>query len=239
MTHLTYPSALPSTQPEKEPLLHLPILLFSPARSIDNILLSREIQARLECGSDITAALPLTDSALVLIDCREVSAANIQFWFNQLSADGHKAPPCALINCSRNSDHERLIEWPQLRGIFSRNTAGTLFYQGLQHIREGDLWFCRRLCQDFLRRRRYAPSHNVLHNPGLHFTQREQQMLHGIYAGLTNGAIAIQMGLSEHTVKSHMYNLFRKIGVKSRLEVSNWLRDCYPFITRRQSCSDG
>ena len=235
MTQSTFATTTPSQVPDSGPLLHLPIHIFSPARSIDNILLAREISGRLQCRCELVASPPQHDNALILIDCREVSAANIQRWFNQLSAGGHRAPPCVLTNTSNHSDHERLIEWPQLRGIFSRNTSRTLFYEGLQHVRDGNLWFSRRLCQDFLLRRRYAPSHNVLRNPGLHFTQREQQMLNGIYAGLSNGAIAAQMGLSEHTVKSHMYNLYRKIGVKSRLEVSNWLRDCYPFIGREGS----
>lgn len=47
-------------------------------------------------------------------------------------------------------------------------------------------------------------------------TEREQQVLRLLSAGLSNREIASQMSLSESTVKTHLKNIFRKLGVSSR-----------------------
>lgn len=50
-------------------------------------------------------------------------------------------------------------------------------------------------------------------------TQRERRILTYLVAGLTKGAIAERLGVSEHTVRTHQQNLHRKLGVHSRLEL--------------------
>ena len=55
-------------------------------------------------------------------------------------------------------------------------------------------------------------------------TKREQEILTQLTRGEPNSVIASELHLSEHTVKNHMYNIFRKIGVKNRLQASNWAK---------------
>ena len=55
-------------------------------------------------------------------------------------------------------------------------------------------------------------------------TKREQEILAQLTTGQSNSIIASRLHLSEHTVKNHMYNIFRKIGVKNRLQASNWAK---------------
>lgn len=55
-------------------------------------------------------------------------------------------------------------------------------------------------------------------------TKREQEILCQLTTGESNSIIASRLHLSEHTVKNHMYNIFRKIGVKNRLQASNWAK---------------
>lgn len=49
-------------------------------------------------------------------------------------------------------------------------------------------------------------------------TNREIEILEEVYSGKTNTQIADELFISESTVKAHVYNLFRKLGVKSRVE---------------------
>ncbi|WP_091511025.1 response regulator transcription factor [Microbulbifer yueqingensis] len=55
-------------------------------------------------------------------------------------------------------------------------------------------------------------------------TRREQEILSQLTSGESNSVIATRLHLSEHTVKNHIYNIFRKIGVKNRLQASNWAK---------------
>lgn len=56
-------------------------------------------------------------------------------------------------------------------------------------------------------------------------TARESEILKEIYDGKTNTEIAEKLFISESTVKAHVYNLFRKLGTKSRLDAVRIVRE--------------
>lgn len=49
-------------------------------------------------------------------------------------------------------------------------------------------------------------------------TDRERDVLQALSEGLSNGAIAEQLGISRSTVKFHLAALFEKLGVRRRAE---------------------
>lgn len=49
-------------------------------------------------------------------------------------------------------------------------------------------------------------------------TAREKEVLHKMAEGLANKQIALELGVSEHTVKFHLSALYAKLGVASRTE---------------------
>lgn len=59
----------------------------------------------------------------------------------------------------------------------------------------------------------------------VHFTAREEQVLALVAAGLSNHQIAVDLHISETTVKTHLGNLFAKIGAVSRLQAALWHRE--------------
>lgn len=67
--------------------------------------------------------------------------------------------------------------------------------------------------------RRRAPE------PGAGLSAREREVLEFVAQGLANKQIARQMGISERTVKVHLGNVFRRIGVADRTSAALWARD--------------
>ena len=53
----------------------------------------------------------------------------------------------------------------------------------------------------------------------LGLSRREQQLISMISEGLTNKEIALQLNLSEQTVKNHVHRMLRKVGVGDRLTI--------------------
>lgn len=51
---------------------------------------------------------------------------------------------------------------------------------------------------------------------------REREVLSALLAGLPNKLIAIRLGISEKTVKTHLTNVFRHIGVTDRVQAVLW-----------------
>ena len=75
------------------------------------------------------------------------------------------------------------------------------------------------LCQalfDYVAHQRVSfPSFFIKQQFGL--TRREQQLVEMISRGFTNKEIAVDLGLSEQTVKNHIHRVLRKFGVRDRL----------------------
>lgn len=59
--------------------------------------------------------------------------------------------------------------------------------------------------------------------PACPLTWRELQLLMLMTEGLRNKEIAGRVGISSHTVRTHLYNSFGKIGARNRLEASAWI----------------
>ena len=74
---------------------------------------------------------------------------------------------------------------------------------------------CRVLFDYVSRQRAHLPNLAVKQQLGL--TRREQQLVELISRGLTNKEIAVELGLSEQTVKNHIHRVLRKVGVSDRL----------------------
>ncbi|WP_438348189.1 response regulator transcription factor [Paenibacillus sp. FA6] len=47
-------------------------------------------------------------------------------------------------------------------------------------------------------------------------TRREQEVLAALVEGMSNKEIAIDLGITEATVKTHVFNVYGKLGVKRR-----------------------
>ncbi|MCP1365881.1 LuxR C-terminal-related transcriptional regulator, partial [Halomonas sp. BBD48] len=62
------------------------------------------------------------------------------------------------------------------------------------------------------------------YRPVCSLTHREQEIISLLGSGASNTEIADKLFVSEHTVKSHLYNTFRKIKVHNRIQAMNWAR---------------
>ena len=55
-------------------------------------------------------------------------------------------------------------------------------------------------------------------------SKRQKQLIVMLDRGLSNREIADELGISEHTVKVHLWRLFRRLGVKSRTQTIHHAR---------------
>ena len=62
--------------------------------------------------------------------------------------------------------------------------------------------------------------HNGASEAGL--SEREVEILQGVTRGLSNRAIAKDLWLSDQTVKFHLHNIYRKLGVSNRTEAAKY-----------------
>jgi DNA-binding NarL/FixJ family response regulator len=71
-----------------------------------------------------------------------------------------------------------------------------------------------------------APLAQDLPSPeALPLTRREREVATLVARGLTNRQVATELVLSEHTVRQHVKNILKKLGVHSREQVAARLHD--------------
>jgi DNA-binding NarL/FixJ family response regulator len=88
-------------------------------------------------------------------------------------------------------------------------------------FKEGErvaLRFAAELVSDELKRRKRKSV------SGEKLSSREIEIVELVRIGLSNREIGIQLGISEKTVKRHLYNIFNKTGVNSRLNLVLFLK---------------
>ena len=215
------------TSPEVQPS-NISIALFSMGSNLQAGLLSKLISEEIKqsCQAYKLLSKVPADVTLLLIDCagqQLVDLKKVVKFGNSQNTD----ITVALLNAEFESEHESLLDWPCVSGIFYDDTDQEQLIRGLARLLDGDYWVPRRLLHRFLDKNRRTPTSNSSVNVNL--TKRERQILKLIKEGATNGDIATALDVSEHTVKSHLYNVYKKIGVRNRLEAGNWVRDLDDF----------
>jgi DNA-binding NarL/FixJ family response regulator len=71
-----------------------------------------------------------------------------------------------------------------------------------------------------------APSASEMPSAGAmmgNLTLREQEVANLVARGLTNPQIATELSVSEHTVANHLAKIRRKLGLRSRSQVTAWV----------------
>jgi DNA-binding NarL/FixJ family response regulator len=100
-------------------------------------------------------------------------------------------------------------------GIFLKhNSPGTLA-KAVRLIMGGDIWVDPKVIQLMADRVDRPEDERV--SPLL--TEREQQVLRGIFEGLTNKEIGAQLGVTDGAVKATLQQLFQKTGVRTRSQL--------------------
>ncbi|MBC8247006.1 MAG: response regulator transcription factor [Deltaproteobacteria bacterium] len=92
--------------------------------------------------------------------------------------------------------------------------------KGIRVIFSGELWVSREILTKHIlnstgRNPQTKKTSSVL-------TDREQEILTLIAAGAKNDAIADKLCISPNTVRTHIYNIFKKINVPNRLQAALW-----------------
>ncbi|GHE21242.1 response regulator transcription factor [Halomonas urumqiensis] len=170
---------------------------------------------------EIVTAKRLDMPHVVLIDLDVVDGNGLQQW-QDLAAGGDEMMMLAAFNVRDEAHATETLSFVHLRGIFYRNDDIELICKGILHVYQGHLWMSRSLTSqliEFFRQQQintYRPAGNL--------TQREREIIGLMGSGATNQEIAERLFLSEHTVKSHIYNIFKKINVHNRTQAVNWAR---------------
>lgn len=106
------------------------------------------------------------------------------------------------------------------RGVFKRSASMQLLSRCITAVHSGQIWASSADLQQVLGALETAvPFRCVNSNGDTLLTKREQEIVPLVAQGLTNKEISSRLGVSEHTVKNHLFRIYDKLGISSRVEL--------------------
>ena len=189
-----------------------------------NKLLAHRITERIGCACLVRSIEdlggPSVDAnVLALLDVAGIAARDINIRL-QVLATCASVRNVALINADEGVSFEQIVAWPGIKGIFFRESSEENFVKGLLAIFSGECWLPRRMLlahwEQTSAHKRLFPAETSL------LTRKEIDTLKLLVGGHSNNHIARTLNVSPHTVKTHVYNLFRKLHVENRVQAVHW-----------------
>lgn len=159
---------------------------------------------------------------LILLDADHVNDSLMQQWL-EIAAQYGEEVILAAFNIKNEDQATLLLTSLHLQGVFYRTDSLDLICKGIIRLIEGELWMSRHLMTRLIHF--YRRQQINLYRPACGLTNREMEIINLLTNGSSNTEIANQLYVSEHTVKSHLYKIFKKIKVRNRVQAINWARE--------------
>ncbi len=183
-----------------------------------------EVRLQTYSVSERNAPTP-TEGTLHLIDATSWTSDHVL----SLVSDFHTASTeqklsdvrLAFFNVTRANDEllmTRYQGWSCLRAVFLDDTSVADLTKGLAAIVDGQYWLSRAYTNQLIQRCSVQIKPDSRNLP---LTPKEREILDLIVVGRSNDQIAEEQGVSPHTVKAHIYRIYKKLGVKNRVQAAN------------------
>ena len=202
------------------------IILLCEQKTVQNTALVSLLSAYFHVQQTTLSSFSHTtdpQNAVILLDSPELTEKIHTF----LVTNSHQPPvmAIALLNVVRLPDRDLFIEHPNLKGVFQDTDSVETLVRGINALIAGDYYLPTALVQALLNTHpSQTDSSTQSCESGFRLTRREKQILSLAKTGATNLEIADQLHLSENTIKTHLYNLYRKLSVRNRIEAIDWAR---------------
>ena len=170
-----------------------------------------ELVAHCARGDDAVKLLSTARVDVVLLDLDLGNERGVEV-LERLRANGFAGH--VLVLTAGASD----VEIPKLfalgvAGIFYKENSAEMLAEAIRTVMRGDAWLDQRSLAALSKARAAPPSGSDS------LTQRERQVLRGVFDGLANKEIGARLQVSEGSIKATLQQLFSKTGVRTRSQL--------------------
>jgi DNA-binding NarL/FixJ family response regulator len=190
--------------------------------SVQNWLIVGLLEQRLGSKCEVQPVMqsyvgPFPKNAIVLLDVDGMTLAQIDRQARLLVANG-PLHGIGVVNADEAYVYS-LAYVAEVRGVFYRNTTPEQLVKGVKAMMRGEYWLPRKVLERHFHKTRPLAGAQT---GKVALTPKETETLRLLTGGYSNSAIARRLGVSAHTVKTHLYNLSRKIGARNRVQAAKW-----------------
>jgi DNA-binding NarL/FixJ family response regulator len=106
-------------------------------------------------------------------------------------------------------------------GVVDRDASADILLKCVYSVYQGQIWASSEqlrlvlnvICRESLQQAALAEKYSD------RLSKRELEIVRAVTRGFNNPEIAANLGVSQHTVKNHLFRIFNKVGVSSRAEI--------------------
>ena len=138
----------------------------------------------------------------------------------ELRASSPTTRPVLLLDCS---DPEQVIDAfsAGAKGVAWQTDSFEVLCKCIRCVHAGQIWANSRQLQWIVKTLGDREPVRVVSAKGIPLlSRREEQVANMVVDGLTNQEIAVKLGVSAHTVKNHLFRIYEKLGISSRMELN-------------------
>jgi len=211
------------TEGNKDILAGIKILLISPMSLKRNLIIYylHEVAGG-ECRSmdDLAelSEISTSDYDVILWDVCMLKLMQIVAYLRRYYSD--TLTPLALVDLDPHYAIEPIAFRLRVRGFFYNGNPVSILPKGTKLIVQGHIWAPREVLEKCLITE--VDPEVFISGKNMILTNRQEEVLRLIVYGYQNAEIAEELNLSLNTVKAHLYQLYKKIKVKSRWQAAKW-----------------
>ena len=153
-------------------------------------------------------------------DCQRKDMKNLLAELRTYNIHKQSENHIVLFNVPTDLEFEKKFVLEGIHGFFYEHDPLDVFLKGVKTVIDGRLWLSR----DMMTKCIFEGSDRDKSSKSIRekLTQRQTEILALIAVGATNDDISDKLCISPHTVKNHLYNIFKKINVPNRVQAALW-----------------
>ncbi len=177
-----------------------------------------DVLGRAASEDEIVAVLDGDQKAVILFDYEALGPNSAGI----IARLRRALPRARALVLARRSGEETvtLVLRAGAAGLVAKQAEYTTLVAGIRAVASGEVWANRRataqVIEQLVAARRSAPEET----PEL--TRREWEVVDAVGRGLRSSEIALGLGISPKTVKTHLNNIFAKTKLKGRFALALW-----------------
>lgn len=179
-----------------------------------------EVVARCTNGVETLTALRATHPDVLVLDVRMPGMSGIEV-LRQMRRENLDTK---VVLLTASVDDEEVLEAVRLgvRGVVLKEMAPRMLMQCVRKVYEGGQWIEKtsiaKALDKMLRREAASTEVSTILSP------REAEIVRLVAKGLRNKEIGEMLSISEGTVKIHLHNIYEKLDINGRIELSDYAR---------------
>jgi len=204
------------TRASNRNLIRVCVVESDPVRFLGlRAIFSSEADLRVRAGS-VTTVLQDPDDDIVLM-----TANRGPTFYAGMSALKAVRPDIRIIVTGPGNRDEDILRAVSAgaKGYVPEEASIEEFKRAIREVHSGSVWIPRRVIARFIERVTASPR-RVEPRAEARISEREREVLRLLVSGCSNREIANELGIIERTVKAHVAQLLRKVGVQNRIALS-------------------